>query len=223
MIVFGDRLENDQEFKDAFVTYKELNGFLEHKFENKEASKAFESNLKTISDTYFKTETSTKKVVKFTPWKYAVAASVVVLLGFFVFNNFSDPTYNDFAKYNTISLTVRGAQDSAIKTAENAFNSQDFEKAEDAFRALLLRDKNNTELQFYRAITNIELDKFEVAERLLKDLSQGNSVYKHKATWYLALSKLKQEDNEACISILKTITESAEDYKQAQKLLKKLD
>ena len=41
--------------------------------------------------------------------------------------------------------------------------------------------------------------------------------------WYLALSKLKQDNLEACKNVLKNISEDAEDYKQAQKLLNKLD
>ncbi|NOY47641.1 MAG: hypothetical protein GXO84_05510, partial [Chlorobi bacterium] len=102
-------------------------------------------------------------------------------------------------------------------------NSANYAEADKAFKKLLELDGNNAELQFYRAIANIELDKFEVSDLLLQKLSKGNSAYKNKATWYLALSKLKQKENEECISILKTIPEDAEDYKQAQKLLKKLE
>lgn len=224
MADFENKLKNNSEFKQAFITYKDLNNFLEHKFENEASLNAFKENVHTISDAYFNKENTTvTKTVKLTPWKYAIAASVVVLLGLFIFNNFSNPTYSDFSNYETISLTVRGEQESTIKVAETAFNSANYAEADRAFKKLLELDGNNAELQFYRAIANIELDKFEVADSLLKNLSKGNSAYKNKATWYLALSKLKQKENEACIGILKTIPEDAEDYKQAQKLLRKLE
>ena len=221
---FENRLKNDPELKQAFITFKDLNNFLEHKFENDISLNAYKNNVHTVSDSYFNKESVTAtKIVKFTPWKYAIAASVIVLLGLFVFNNFSSPTYNDFSNYDTISLTVRGEQESTVKAAETAFNSANYVEADKAFKKLLELDGNNAEYQFYYAITNIELDKFKDADLLLQNLSEGNSAYKYNAVWYLALSKLKQKQNEACISILKTIPEDAEDYKQVQKLLRKLE
>lgn len=220
---FEARLKTDSKFNDSFNTYKELSSFLEHKFGNEEASTAFQNNLKNISKTYFEKLDAPKKVVRFKIWKYAVAASVVLLIGITVFNNFSSPVYEDFANYNSISLTVRGEQDALLKTAENAFNTKDFAKAEEAFKSLMLIDKDNAELQFYRAIANVELNKYETAERLLTSLSKGQSAYKNKAIWYLALSHLKQKDYDASLEILKTIPEDADDYNKAQKLIKKLE
>lgn len=221
---FEKQLKNDADFNEAFQTYKSLNRFLEHKFKNEDASVAFKANLEDISNAYFnKEEASTKKPKSFNFYKYAVAACVVALLGFFVFNQFSTPTFSDFNNYDAISLTVRGENDELLKSAETAFNTKDFAKAEEAFSALLKLDETNTEYKLYRAISNIELNDFETADALLNDVKKGNSVYKNKAIWYLGLSQLKQENFKACIAILKTIPEGAEDYKRVQKLIKKLD
>jgi len=43
-----------------------------------------------------------------------------------------------------------------------------------------------------------------------------------RASGYLALSYLKQNETDACQSTLKEIPESAEEYGQAQKLLEEL-
>lgn len=220
---FETRLKTDSKFNESFNTYKELSSFLEHKFENEATSTVFQNNLKNISNTYFEKQDAPKKVIRFKSWHYAVAASVVLLIGISVFNNLSNPVYSDYANYESISLTIRGSQDGLLKTAENAFNKKDFAKAEVAFKELLLTDEENTELQFYRGVTNIELNNFAVADWLLKGLKQGNSVYKNKATWFLALSKLKQKQYDVCLQILKTIPEDAEDYKEVQKLINKLD
>ncbi|MFG6685009.1 tol-pal system YbgF family protein [Mariniflexile sp. HNIBRBA6329] len=220
---FELRLETDSKFKESFNTYKELSSFLEHKFENEEASTVFQNNLKNISKTYFEKQESPSKLMRFKPWQYAMAASIALLFGIVLFNNLSDPSYADYANYDSISLTVRGEQDALLKTAENAFNAKDFAKAEAAFKSLLVADKDNAELQFYRAVSNIELNHFEMAENTLTGIAKGQSAYKNKAIWYLALSKLKQEEYHECLEILKTIPEDAEDYKQAQKLIKKLD
>ena len=79
------------------------------------------------------------------------------------------------------------------------------------------------ELQLYYAITNIELDNFKIADAQLNILINGNSAYKNRALWYAALSRLKQKNNEASIMLLKQIPEGADDYKEAQHLLDKLE
>ena len=218
---FESRLKSDSKFKDSFNTYKEFSNFLEHKFENDAASTAFQNNLKNISKTYFEKQETPKK--RFKPWQYAMAATIALLIGITVFNNFSTPVYSDYSNYESISLTVRGEQDALLNTAENAFNTKDFAKAEEAFKSLMVIEKDNVELQFYRAVSNLELNKFEVAESLLTSLSKGQSAYKNKAIWYLALSNLKQKEYDDCLELLKTIPEDADDYKKAQKLIKKLD
>jgi tetratricopeptide (TPR) repeat protein len=220
---FENRLKDDSEFEENFNTYKELSSYLEHKFENEEASTEFQNNLKNISNNYFEKQNAPQKVIRFKPWQYAAAASVVLLMGFFMFNNFSNPVYGDYANYETISLTVRGDNNELLKTAETEFNNKNFVKAEETFKSLIELGNDNSELKFYRAITNIELNDFEVSDDLLNGLRSGNSVYKNKATWYLALSKLKQEDENSCLELLKTIPEDADDYNEAQKLIKKLD
>lgn len=224
---FDSRLKTDLEFAKAFNSYKELTSFLEHKFENEDASNTFKKNLKTISENHFnedKTVAEVKSAGKtFQFYKYAIAACVVVLFGIFTFNQFSNPSYSDFSNYDAVSLTVRGDNDELLKTAENAFNTKDFAKAEEAFKQLIVKDDSNAELKLYSAIANIELNNFASAEALLTDIKNGNSVFKNKAIWFLALSKLKQDDEAGCIIILKMIPEDAENYKQAQKLIDKLD
>jgi predicted Zn-dependent protease len=223
IIAFENRLETDSKFKESFNTYKELNSFLEDKFENEEASKAFKNNLDNISKTYFEKQDAPKKLIRFKPWQYAMAATVALLIGITMFNTLSSPVYEDFANYDNISLTVRGEQDALLHTAENAFNAKDFAKADEAFKSLMVLDKDNTELQFYRGVANVELNNFKTAESLLTNLSNGQSAYKNKAIWYLALSSLKQKDYDECMEILKTIPEDADDFEEAQKLIKKLD
>jgi tetratricopeptide (TPR) repeat protein len=220
---FEARLKNEPDFNQAFNTYKELSSFLEHKIENEEAIASFQSNVKNISDGYFKEQNGSKKVIRMKPWQFAIAASVALLIGFFMFNQFSNPTFGDYNNYETISLTVRGEQDELLKIGENAFNTKDFAKAEDVFTQLLAKDEFNKELQLYKGIALIELNKFDEADNLFGKLSEQSSVYKNKAIWYLGLSKLKQKDHDACLQILRTLPEDADDYEEAKKLINKLD
>jgi hypothetical protein len=227
IISFNKRLKTDSEFKESFQVYKETSSFLESKFENEENITSFKDNIEKISKTTFnKTNTNQNKkgnIKTINYFLYSLSACVVLLFGIFMFNQFSNPSYSDFSNYGTVSLTVRGTNDALLQTAENAFNTKDFTKADEALKSLIILDENNAELKLYRGIANVELDNFETADALLSNLQKGNSAYKFKATWYLALSKLKQNENEECLQILKTIPEDAEDYNQAQKLINKLD
>lgn len=225
---FETRLETDKAFKQSFRIYKDISVHLDHEIGNEEKTMDFRVNLDSISHNYFsklnaqQEEVETKKPFSF--YKLAIAASIALLLGFFVFNQFSgDPSYSDFANYDQISLTVRGENDALLKEAETAFNTKNYEEAELLFNQILEEDSSNTEIQLYKSITLIETNQFSEADELLKAISEGNSIYKNKAMWYLALSKLKQDNLEACKNVLKNISEDAEDYKQAQKLLNKLD
>ena len=223
-IAFENRLKTNTEFLKAFNTFKELSLFLKAKFENETESTAFKNTLKHVSKTHFKENTSAAhtKIKTRNLVTYLVAASVAIMLGIFTFNQFSAPSYNDYANYGAISLTVRGENDALLKTAEIAFNNKDFAKAEQAFKLLDAKGETNTELQFYRGIANIELNNFEVADAILNTLKNGTSSYKDDATWYLALSLLKQGKNDACLTILKSIPNDADHYSTVQKLIRKL-
>jgi hypothetical protein len=219
---FVNSLKNEDDFKLAFETYKELSGLLAHKFENEDKQASFQTNLKNVSDTYFNKKEPTKKVIRFKPWQYAMAASVAIFIGIYSYSLFSIPTYGDFANFNEISLTVRGGENELLTKAEKSFNNKSFTEAETYFTQLLSIESENQEFKLYKAISGIELNKFTEAEVLLKQISKGNSVFKNSANWYLALSKLKQKDYKTCSEILKRIPSDAGDYKNAQKLLKKL-
>lgn len=217
---FEAQLKTDTELKQYFIDYKDAYSFLENKFENENLSTDFKNNLSTISEAYFKKHRKTKRS---SFYKYTLAACVIALLGVFILNHFTKPTYENYSTFNSISLSVRGEGNTLLKTAENAFNNRDFKTANKTFQDLLKTDSSNLEYKLYSAICNIELNQFKTAENILESLINQNSVYKNTASWYLALSKLKQKQYKTCKDILKTIPKEADHYKQAQKLIKKLD
>ena len=227
---FENRLNTDKNFKQAFTIYKQLSTNLEHEIGNKNKNSDFKANLDGISHKYFtKLEDQEHPIAvkkSFNFYKLAIAASIALVMGFFVYNQFSGgANYSDFNTHDTIDFSVRDADGNIgllIKTTK-AFNNKDYKKAKAYLEELLQDDPDNVEYNFYYAITNIELDEFAKAETILDDISQGSSAYNNKAKWYLALSKLKQEKETECKAILLTIPKDADDYNQAIKLLNKLE
>lgn len=220
---FESRLKTEPALKDAFVIFRDVNQHLHHYHSEERAT--FKDTLKKVSDQYIAPSVAPKKevkVIRFNPWKYAIAAAVVVLLGLTFMFSSGDPLYAEYAFNDSISLVERDGEGTAFAKAETAFNAKEYQEAIGYFDAILASDGANAEVQYYKGIALVEVEKYDKADAIFSQLADGNTLYKHKATWYNALSKLKQDDENACKQLLEKIPAGAEDYEVAQELLKKL-
>lgn len=220
---FENRLQTDEEFASEIELYKEVEHTISSRTVNREEKNRLSNTLNSLGKEYISTSAPQKKKVislfNYKPW--LVAASIAVIIWASVLFN-SQPRYKNYAVHPVLELTVRGTSNDAITLAENDFNSSDYSAALQDIDKLLLQQPDNTELLFFKGIALLELDRYAESEAVMETLKNGTSVFKYKAVWYLALSKLKQKNYDQCKAILMEIPESAEDYGAAQKLLKKL-
>lgn len=217
---FENQLSADNKLKEEFELFKAISGHLEQQFADASEREALSATLKGLSDQSMQQQET--KVIRFKPWKYAVAASVLLLAGLFVFNEFSNPAYEDFASIQSISLVERGETNVALAQAEKAFNAQEYEQAVSYFDQVLAADADNTEVRLFKGIALLQLDRYVEAETIFEAIANGNSALMHEAQWQWALSKLKQEDYEACEELLKKVPEDTPFHEKAKKLLRKL-
>ncbi|UMB52758.1 hypothetical protein MKD41_10465 [Lutibacter sp. A64] len=224
-IAFETKLQSNADLKQEFEIYKALETSLSSKFENEEGEQELRNTLTGLRNQFIKEEEVSKKKTKvislFNYKKLLVAASIALLIGFFTFKN-GNPAYSDFANHANLEFTVRGDNNETIKTAETAFNTKNYTTAFAQLTVLEKEFPNDIEIQLYKAICLLELDEFSQADTIFETIRTGNSAFSTKATWYKALSLLKQKKFEACKNTLKTIPESAEEYEIAKKLLNKL-
>ena len=217
---FENRLNEDPAFADAFEEFKDIYQVVENQF-SEERADVIKSIQKANSK--FKSENpqdnQARKIIPFKPWQMGIAASILLAIGFFIFNSLGHPSYSDYAQPGEIVLTVRSETDSVSKKAETTFNSKRYEDAIPYFDTLLEKSPENAEIQFYKAIALVETDNFEKADALLKTLSEGKSAYSYKAAYWRALSKIKQKQYEEAQTILRTIPSNAPEHKKAQELL----
>ncbi len=222
---FEEKLQSDANFKQEFEIYKTLNSSLSSKFENEEEEKRLRNTLSNLGTTYLAEEKSNKKkgeIISLINYKQLmVAASIALLIGFFIFKD-GNPVYNDFSNHTPLELVVRGENNTATIKAEEAFNSKNYKEAFKQLSILANKNPNDTEIQLYKGISLLELNKYAEAEAIFNKISSGNSSFSNTAKWYKALVFLKQGKLEKCKKALKTIPKSAEEYKQAKKLLRKL-
>jgi tetratricopeptide (TPR) repeat protein len=219
---FEERLQLDSDFKQEFEIYKSLETSLNSKF-NTEDELALRKTLSNLGSEFIHEEKATKKkgtLISFINYKqFMVAASIALLVGFFLFNN-GEPVYSDYANHNALELVVRSENNEVVIKAQEAFNAKNYEEA--LTYLTKLSNSNNLEIKLYKGICYLELNSFADADIIFDEISSGNSAFKNTAFWYKALSMLKQEQFEACKYVLQEIPETADEYKQAQKLLSKL-
>lgn len=216
---FEKQLSENHELASEFETFKEVQIQLETKFDFAADRDAFTANLKAISKEHFKPEKP--KVISMKPWTYLVAASVVFLLGLFLFNP-SEPNFEDYNQYENAYLTERSEGVANLKQAETAFNAKNYKVAIPLFEAVLKENKT-AEIQYFYGVSLLENNQITQAEAVFREIKSGNSIYKNKAIYGLALAKLKQKDYKACQEILLTIPSDYEHYDKVQELLDKLD
>jgi len=229
---FKSLLKNGKNFADDVNLYKDIESTLTSRANNQEEANKLKNTLENLGKDFIidpnKDEGSNSvkdtsiKVFKLQRFsKYLVAASLVLLATIFWLKN-ENPAYEDFANYEYVDMVVRGNFNKTVVKAQNAFNIKDYENALKAFNILLENDNSNAEFQLYKAICLVELDKFNEADAIYKKIRNGKSIYKNKAIWYLALSKLKQKEYASCKKVLKDLPNDAEDFEMAKKLLDKL-
>lgn len=230
LLLFKEKLKNDTDFANEVKLYQEIESKLTSKMSNQKEENDLRNTLEDLSLVFSENKKKEKreekkesKIFSIKRYsKYMVAASVILVATIFLWKNSFNPIYSDFAKHESIDLVVRGNSDKHLINAQDAFNSKDYAEAEKEFRALLYLDRTKVELQLYLGICLLEQNEYEKAESILEKIQKGNSVYKYKAIWYLALSKLKQKDYVACKMYLDLIPKDVDIYQDAKKLLRKL-
>ena len=219
-ISFEKKLQSDNELNAEFENYKTTSRFLETKFSNQTAD--FKSNLKSISSQHFaEKSTSNGKVISMYAKYFAIAASLFLVFGLYQMLRNDQPNYQDFSGHETATFVERGEIIKDLKTAQHLFNEKKYQEAIPLFETIL-KTYDKPEVNYFYAICLIETDNFLKAEDVLLKLKDGKSLYKNRATWYLALMRLKQKNYDSCKNFLKQIPEDAEDYAKAKELLELL-
>jgi len=233
LLNFEKKLKEDTEFAQEVTLYKEINNTLSSKFSNYAEENKLRNTLEDLNkihiskpvESQIKDEFSKREIKVFSLRKYSkylLAASLVLFASLIWMNSTDTVNYSDYGTHDLLELTVRGDNNEHETIAQKAFNAKDYALAQKELEFLLAEDSTKVELQLYLAICMMEQNKFELADSILTKIAQGNSVYKDKAIWNLALSKLKQKDLESCKNILNRLPKDADNYIKAKELLKKL-
>jgi hypothetical protein len=216
-----NQLQSNADIREKFEIYKAVNGYLKTKFSTETID--FKKNLEAISKQNLSQNIAHKpKVITFKPWQYAIAAMLVLSFGMLFFMQNGNPDYGDYNQHEDAYFTERGDVIKNLKQAQESFNAKNYKEAITNFE-IVLKDYKRPEVEFFYGVSLLEENRIKDCEIVFNKLKNGSSIYKDKATWYLALSALKQKKYDDCKTFIKQIPEDAEDYDKAQKLLEDLN
>jgi tetratricopeptide (TPR) repeat protein len=150
----------------------------------------------------------------------AVAASVALAVAAIWFVARPGPTsYRRYAQHTPLSLTVRGDNERSAADAERYFAAGEYADALAALNRFLEENPDDISAQLYTGICLIEIGRPAEARSVLAPVAAGASALRGEATWYIALSFLKEKNTEACKAELLKIAPADDRYGRAQELL----
>lgn len=164
------------------------------------------------------------------PFAYAAAASIALILGFFLFH--PQPSTQELAdryiqeNLTTLPVTMSSQPDS-LQRARQAYNEGRFADAAAIVSALQQRDSTQAELLKITGLVSLRQGNYDQAIDQFHRLSQHADLRANPGLFYEALARLKRnrpEDKNTARELLKTlINKNLEGKRAAEGLVDELD
>lgn len=218
MAEFDNRLKSNPDFQVEFQEMKLIRDSVreEVKFQVLQSLKNQEDSIQKRQIT--KTHTTMKKYISI-----AACLVLIVSLTYFGFSNNAtlvngtqvfDDYYQPYT--NLATGTVRGADTDLVDLKSNAYYAYDLGNYAEAAEGLtkLLETEKSAANYFYLGIANIEIGELASAIHNLNTVFTSYEEYTEQAQWYLALTLLKQNEQDQALSNLIDLSINGESYKE---------
>ncbi|WP_276483148.1 tetratricopeptide repeat protein [Paraflavitalea pollutisoli] len=229
---FEKALPDNPEWQELIALQQEVETGLQQHFGADETREQLKATMQPLRQAHFGggndqqpgEATKSGRVVPFRKYlSVAVAVAAVLIVGVWLWNPSSDKLYEKYAIAQMDSQTERGSHaDSVLAAATIAFNSKDYVVAAVDLAEVVQQQPNNTYAAFYLGVALLHTDQLTQARVIFEKLIRGGSAFKYDATFYQALSFLKENDKETAKDWLEKIPADAPQYAKAQELMKKL-
>lgn len=175
----------------------------------------------TLSDVNRKYRSKPQAAIITKKWWSIVAAACVLIVGSLFFFKGSDNLYELPLMRSEI---VRGGEsNNSYEKAVYAFNVQNYTAAREQLQALLNKEPEVVQYQYYLALTYVGDKKWDESIDLLTPIANGPSVFSIEANYYLALSYFKNGDKSNSKMCLNKIPDEGKLGEKANALRKKMD
>ncbi|MBO9562907.1 MAG: hypothetical protein J7621_09045 [Niastella sp.] len=231
-------LATDTELQQELALYRDVDTTLEQQYAPDEQRQQLQGTLRQMRQEFFsataQAPSNEQRVVETPPpparvvafKRYigvaaAIAAMLVVIL--MVWNPFTGDLYERYADTQMVTQVERGSHiDTVLQKATSAFNNKEFTEAAVLLAEVVQTQPDNSFAQFYFGVALLQTNQIPLARASFEKLIKGESAFKYEATFYEALSYLKEKDEDAAKDWLEKIPADAPNYKKAQELMRKL-
>ncbi|MES2518183.1 MAG: hypothetical protein V4585_08755 [Bacteroidota bacterium] len=187
---FENQLANDSELVDNTAFY--LNANL--------AAKNLANEKRKAEFEILRREISSRPVRKIKPliWAMGVAASILLVVGFWWINQSSEMNTNEFANtyihehFENLPVKMDANADS-LQMGLRLFNEQKLREAQVIFEAILHRKNNDSEAIKYAGITALRLAEYDKALEYFRSLGKQTNLFSNPGKFYEAITLMKQQ------------------------------
>ncbi len=232
---FEAKLQSDSDLAAQVLLFKDIDAGLSDK-----SVLDFQALVHSEGEAFLQKNTSTEAAVKKIGWSRSflgIAATLLVLVvsTFIYWQINSGKTLSGKALYAqhfdtyTLNQSIRSndtAEDPTFQIAVEQYRSEDFKAATATFQKLATNAEQDMVLSFCLAYAylNQKTPQFDLAQaQFQKIIDEGQSIYVHRAKWYLALIYLEKEERSKAETLLKDLANSPNKIgQQAAAVLKDL-
>jgi hypothetical protein len=222
---FEQALSTDTALQQQLAMYRDVHGSLQQHFHKDAQQSQLEDTLQQMRGEFFSKASTPAKVIPMKRYlRYAIGAAAVLLVAIFLWNPFQPgDLFGKYAHLDMINPAVRGENtDSLLQQAAIAFNKEDFATAEKNLDQVRRVKPDDSFTNFYYGVSLLQNGKLAQSRVVLSALANGESAFKYEATYYQALTWLKEGNKETCREWLQKIPADAANYARARELLDKL-
>ncbi|MFN0014429.1 MAG: tetratricopeptide repeat protein [Saprospiraceae bacterium] len=230
---FDAEIRDNSELSRALAIVQETRKRLQAQWADEQADVALAETLRQIGSAHFQTISESGqsgrgggRIFRLSPtWWAAAAALAATVVAAWLF--LRPPSYERlYAQYGTMpeaDFVVRGnAEKPDLSAAETAFNSQSFAEALRGLNAHLAQNPSDEQARVFAGLCQLELGQYDQAVSLFEQVASSTNIWAEEATWYLALTYLRQGQRDACVRTLRSIPPGSGRHEQSVELQKQL-
>lgn len=221
--IFEEVLQQNTDLQQKLALHNEIQATLQQQFTTDTKQEALQKTLQQLNKEYFGAQRKSSPIISLKKIRLAVTATAAAVIALLIWQPWQKDIYTRYADTEMIVNTERGEQaDSLLNKATLAFNNKQFEEAAPLLQKVVALQPDNSLALFYYGVSLTHTDKLTTARRVLTQVYNGTSAYKHEAAFYIALSYIKEKNKENATEWLQKVPEDAAIYNKARQLLNDL-
>jgi len=226
LLAFEQEMQANPELLKEVELHRTIHSEMIQSLQQREEEMEITQTLQELGHDYFKKKPA--KLVTIRRWWYTAAAAAAAVLLFLVIRPlFTRPFDKDklFARYiqdvQGLPEAQRGADNDSLRVAAaRLYNREKYAEALPLLGAVIAEQPGAVEFRLATGVSYLQTGKYDSAMVLFDIIAAGTTVFKEKAVWYKALILLKQNKLDDCYIVLASLPPDADNYKEAQKLMK---